>query len=112
MLPVHIVQRQFEAYNAHDLSAFLATYAENAALYRAPSTEPVASGKAAISDLFATKVFAVNNHRAELLGRIVCGTKVVDHERVFGLREQPFEVVAVYHVANGLIQRAWLFPEE
>ncbi|MEJ8810785.1 nuclear transport factor 2 family protein [Variovorax ureilyticus] len=112
MLPVHVVQRQFEAYNAHDLGAFLETYAENAELYRAPSTEPVASGKAAISELYATKVFTVSNHRAELLGRMVCGTQVVDHERVFGLRERPFEVVAVYHVANGLIERVWLFPGE
>lgn len=112
MLPVDVVQQQFEAYNAHDLSAFLETYADNAELYRAPSTAPVASGKAAISALYATKVFCVRDHRADLLGRIVCGTKVVDHERVFGLREQPFEVVAVYEVAHGLIERVWLFPED
>ncbi|MBB3175666.1 hypothetical protein [Variovorax sp. Sphag1AA] len=52
------------------------------------------------------------NVAADLLGRMACGTKVVDHERVFGLREQPFDVVAVYHVANGLIERVWLFPAE
>jgi len=112
MLPVDVVQRQFEAYNEHDLVAFLATYAEHAQLYRAPSEQPIASGKAAIAQLYASKVFAVADHRADLLGRMACGTKVVDHERVFGLRSQPFEIVAVYHVENGLIERVWLFPAE
>jgi len=112
MLPVDVVQRQFEAYNAHDLRAFLETYGEHAELYRAPSVQPFASGKAAIAELYATKVFPVENHRADLLGRMECGSKIVDHERVYGLRAQPFDIVAVYHVENGLIERVWLFPAE
>ena len=37
------------------------------------------------------------------------GNKVVDHERVWGVHEQPFEAVAVYEVSAGLIQNVWFF---
>jgi hypothetical protein len=37
------------------------------------------------------------------------GNKVVDHERVFGLRAEPFEAVAVYEVNSELIERVWFF---
>jgi len=110
--PAEVVQRQFDAYNAHDLAAFLETYSEKARIYRMPATSAAMSGKAEISELYRTKVFNVAGHKAELLRRIASGNKVVDHERVFGLREQPFEVVAVYEVSNDRIQCDWLFPAE
>ena len=110
--PTEVVQRQLDAYNAHDLSAFLETYSENAKVLRMPATNPMASGKSEISQLYGTKVFHLPNHRAELLGRMSFGNKVVDHERVFGLSEQPLEAVAVYEVVNERIECVWLFPGE
>ena len=44
------------------------------------------------------------NHRAELVGRLAFGNKIVDHERV---SPGPFEALAAYEVTNGLIQRVW-----
>jgi len=107
--PVEVVQRQLDAYNAHDLSAFLATYSDTAELIRTASAELSIRGKRAISQLYGSKVFGVSGHRAELLGRMAFGNKVVDHERVFGLRAEPFEAVAVYEVDSELIVRVWLF---
>ena len=109
MSSVEVVQRQLDAYNAHDLAAFLAAYSETAELTRVASAEPSIRGKRVISELYGSKVFNVAGHRAELLGRIAFGNKVVDHERVFGLRAEPFEVVAVYEVNSELIERVWLF---
>ena len=108
MSPVEVVPRQLDAYNAHDLAAFLATYGESVELTRVGSGEPPIRGKRAISELYGTKVFNVSGHRAELLGRMAFGNKVVDHERVFGLRAEPFEVVA-YEVNSELIERVWFF---
>ena len=109
MSPVEVVQCQLDAYNAHDLTAFLATYSETAELTRVASTEAPIRGKRAISELYGSKVFTVSGHKAELLGRMAFGNKVVDHERVFGLRAEPFEAVAVYEVNSELIERVWFF---
>ena len=38
------------------------------------------------------------------------GNKVLDHERVFGMGEGPFEVAVVYEVVNGKIASVWFFP--
>ena len=40
------------------------------------------------------------------------GNKVIDHERIRGVREQPFEVAAVYEVIDGLICNAWFYAAE
>ena len=43
---------------------------------------------------------------------MVFGNKVIDHERIFGLRDHPVEVAAVYEIVGGLIARAWFFAPE
>jgi hypothetical protein len=112
MTPSEIVQAQFDAYNAHDLEAFLATYSDDIEIFRMPDTAPSMRGKAAMVARYRDHVFNVPGHRAEVLHRICNGNKVVDHERVFGLREQPHEVVAVYQVENQLISKVWFFSPE
>jgi len=107
--PVAIVQRQVDAYNRRDLPAFLATYSDGIRLYRMPSSEPALAGKAAFGEFYRTQRFNLPALRAEILQRIVIGNKVIDHERISGLAEQPIEAVAVYEVADGLIDRVWFF---
>jgi hypothetical protein len=110
--PVAIVQRQVDAYNRRDLSAFLATYSEGIRLYRMPSSEPALDGKAAFAEFYRTQRFILPALRAEILQRIVIGNKVIDHERISGLAEQPIEAVAAYEVADGLIDRVWFSIHE
>ena len=43
------VQRQLEAYNAHDLTRFVAEYADDVRVYRMPAAEPALAGKAAFA---------------------------------------------------------------
>lgn len=106
--PVDVVQRQLEAYNARDLEAFAATYAEGIRIYRMPATEPAIRGMAQLRETYRAR-FASPDLRAEILARLVLGNKVVDHERVVGIREHPVEAVAVYEVEDGLIQAVWFF---
>ena len=103
-----LVQRQLEAYNARDLDRFAATYSETVRIYRMPAAEPAMSGMAQLRDTYRQR-FASPSLHAELLNRIVLGNKVVDHERVTGIRSEPVEAVAVYEVQHGLIQTVWFF---
>ena len=43
---------------------------------------------------------------------MVLGNKVVDHERIHGVRAAPFETVAVYEIVDGLISVVWFFSAE
>jgi hypothetical protein len=47
--------------------------------------------------------------RAQLLSRIVMGNKVFDHELIWGVKETPIEMVAVFEVNDGLIETVWAF---
>jgi hypothetical protein len=107
-----VVQRQLDAYNAHDLQSFVATYSDDVAVYRAPSTTPAISGKQELSEFYGNSRFNLPRLHAEVLHRSVVGNKVVDHERITGLRESPVEAIAVYLVEDGLIRTVWLFTAD
>jgi hypothetical protein len=106
--PSDVVQRQVDAYNARDLERFIATYAEGIRMLRMPAAEPAVSGNAQLAEAYRAR-FSVPELHAEILARIVLGDKVIDHERVRGIREQPVEAVAVYEIASDLIQTVWFF---
>jgi len=108
MGPVDIVQEQLEAYNARDLDRFAATYSGDIRIYRMPATEPSIIGHAQLRETYAKRFSAPGLH-ATIVGRIVMGNKVVDHERVVGIKDVPIEAVAVYEVVEGLIRTVWFF---
>lgn len=107
MLPADVVQRQFDAYNAKDLDAWLATYAPQAEQFMLHG-ERLASGHVEMRERMADR-FAEPALRARLMHRTVMGPVVVDHERV--TRNFPegigtMEMLCIYEVADGLIQKA------
>ena len=112
MNPESVVQRQLDAYNARDLKGFLAEYSENIRTYRPPAVEPAITGKQAFGQFYATQRFNHVGLYAELLNRMVLGRRIIDHERISGVREKPFEVVVVYEVVDGLIQCMWSYAAE
>ena len=107
--PEAVVQRQLDAYNRHDLEAFMATYREDAKVWRMPTTTPTLDGAAAIRAFYRDSRFNVPALHAELVGRSVVGRKVADHERVSGLKPVPTEALAVYEVVDGRIANVWLY---
>jgi hypothetical protein len=111
MSAVDVVQRQVEAYNNRDLNR-VSTYSETIAIFRMPSTEPSISGKAQLAEFYSTQRFNLPKLRAEIVNRIVLGDKVIDHERVWGIRDSPIEVAAIYQVVGALIERVWFFSPE
>ncbi len=105
---VSVVQRQLDAYNAHDIGALLATYAENARHFLHPATL-VATGHAELRARFAAR-FAEPGVHATLLHRAVVGDFVVDHERVartFPEGKGHIDLVCTYEVRDGKIVDAW-----
>ncbi len=112
-LAAAVVQRQLDAYNAHDLDAFLATHGDDVVVYRPPAAVPALSGKPQLAEFYRTSRFNIAGLHAELVHRTILGdSRVVDHERITGLRDQPVEVIAVYTVRGNLIREVWLFNAE
>jgi len=103
------VQRQLEAYNAHDIERFAAEYAEDIQLFRPPATAPFLSGKAAFTEHYAKNRFTIPDLHATVVNRMIAGNRVVDHERIVGLGADVVEAIAVYEVEGGLIRRGWFF---
>jgi hypothetical protein len=112
MSAIDVVQRQVEAYNARDLNRFVSAYSETITIFRMPSTEPIISGKVELAKFYSTQRFNLPGLRAEIVNRIVLGNKVIDHERICGVRDTPIEIAAVYEVVGELIERVWFFPSE
>ena len=109
MNAVDPVQRQLDAYNAHDLERFVAEYADDVQVFRPPATAPAIVGKEAFARHYATNRFTLPDLHAELVARLVMGNKVVDQERITGLRPGVVEGLAVYEVRDGRISTVWFF---
>jgi hypothetical protein len=101
-----LVQRQVDAYNAWDLEAFAATYAEDIALYGldlgagAPLDSGIAQLRREYGDFFKAKP------KAEIVQRIVMAPFVADLERL-DIGGRKVEAAAVYLVEQGRIRRVW-----
>lgn len=105
--PESIVQRQLDAYNARDIDALVAIYAEDAEQFEHPSTL-LASGSAQIRARFAIR-FSEPDVHARLISRIVAGKVVIDYEEVARtFPEGPGKVglVAIYEVRDAKIAKS------
>ena len=105
--PLAVVQAQLDAYNAKDIDALLATYAPDAEQYVLHG-ERLAQGHAQMRERFLAR-FAEPDLYARLLSRTVVGAMVVDSElitRNFPEGQGTLEMLCVYEVVNGRIQRA------
>ncbi|NWH07984.1 MAG: SgcJ/EcaC family oxidoreductase [Alphaproteobacteria bacterium] len=105
MNPVQVVEANYAAYNAGDADRLADLYAEDC-LITDLNGNVTLEGRKAFRERFA-KTFAEHpQNRAWCVGRIVLGNVVVDHEvgeRAPG--RDRFEIIAVYTIRDGLIQR-------
>lgn len=105
--PAKVVQRQLDAYNAHDMEGWLATYASDAKQYEYPN-KLLAEGHDAVRERMVARFQEPDLH-AHLKSRIVIGSTVIDHEhvsRTFPEGSGQVEMVAIYQVVAGLIDSA------
>ena len=106
--PEMLVQQQLNAYNAHDLEAFLLPYADTVQVFRFPGTIEM-NGKDEMRKAYQF-IKETPKLYCKLLNRIVQGNMVIDHEEVWGFGEKPFYGIAIYVIENGKISKVY-FPE-
>ena len=105
--PVMLVQQQLNAYNAHDLEAFLAPYADDVELY-ATNGKLQMKGKENMRKQYAF-ITKMPNLYCRLVNRIVAGNTVIDHEEIW-LGTNPSDLhyaAAVYVIEKGKISKVY-----
>jgi putative hydrolase of HD superfamily len=105
--PLSVVQAQLDAYNAKDIEALLETYAPDAGQFTLHG-ELLAKGHEQMRARFLARFTEPDLH-AELVSRTVVGNIVTDAElitRNFPEGLGTLEMLCVYEVVNGRIQRA------
>ncbi len=100
------VQRQLEAYNARDVDAFVACYAQDVVIEDADGGLQM-TGREQMRKRYGELFEAAPDLRAEIPSRIRVGSYVVDEERVSGHpRGGDIHAVAIYRLNHeGLIDR-------
>lgn len=106
--PELVVDRQLDAFNRHDLEAFLATYAPGAILYDHPD-KVRQSGAAEIRKTYGALFGGNPMLQVTVSSRILQGPFVVDHETVTGIAGTPAGTqIVIYEVWDGKITRLWI----
>lgn len=106
-LPAELAQRQLDAYNAHDLDAFCACYAEDVQVYALPSMALMFEGRETLRARYGPYFEARRPHAALVGERLALGSMAIDVEAVRFADGATTDAIALYHVEAGLIQRVW-----
>jgi len=108
--PAEAVDRQVDAYNARDVEAFAACYAEDLVIVDA-SGEELTRGRSQLREQYGRWFSRNPELHVEIVSRIEIGAFVVDAERVSGTPDDDIQAVAIYHVDDaGLIDRVQFLP--
>ena len=100
-LPLDVVNERMNAYNRHDLPAFLNTYSDGVEILTYPDRS-LGKGKAKIRDIFEP-LFEDGVVQVDVHYQIAMDSYVVNHETV-NYGDSTTEYVSIYEVRNGLIQ--------
>lgn len=99
--PLEVVNLRMQAYNAHDLDAFLSTYSEKVEIFTYPD-KSLGKGKKHIKSLFED-MFREGSVRVDIHHQITKDSYVVNHETVVS-GDKKTEYVSIYEVRKGLIR--------
>lgn len=105
--PEILVQQQLNAYNAHDIDAFLQPYSDSVALYDQASGKLLMKGKEQVRLRYTDMFSKLTELHCQLENRIVMGNTVIDHEKVTGMRNTPVEAAVVYTIDKGKIVKVY-----
>jgi hypothetical protein len=110
--PTELAQRQLDAYNAHDLDAFVACYDPQVEVRDFPAGALRMQGHDELRARYGPLLERPELHAA-LVRRTAQGSVVIDQEKVRGIRDDGEEVdaVAIYEVQGELIRRVWFVRE-
>jgi hypothetical protein len=101
--PRDLANAQLVAYNARDLDAFCALFADDVTIHDVPGGKVTCTGMAAFRAIYANR-FASPDLHCEILSRMDLGDFAIDRERVTGIPGGPLDVIAIYEARDGLIR--------
>lgn len=104
-----LAQRQLDAYNAGDIDAFLACYADDVRVWDLHTGELRMQGLPSMRERYGALFTRCPELHAALVGRLCLGATCVDQEHVTGMNEDGTVVhaLATYEVRDGLIRQVW-----
>jgi hypothetical protein len=104
---ISLIDRQIDAFNRHDVEAFVACYHSNA-LLKDIDGGIRAQGREAMVDLYKDIFLKAPHIRVDLINRMASGAFVIDLERVSGHPSSADrESAIVYQVTNNQIMTVW-----
>ena len=105
------MQAQLDAYNARDIGAFVACYADDVEVRDLDSGELRLQGIAAFREGYAAQFERWPQQRASIAARERVGDYVMDIEHVAGVPgREPSRIMALFRVTHGRIDRVWFSP--
>ena len=105
--PEALAQMQLNAYNAHDLEAFLEPYSEDVEIYTFPN-ELSSKGKDAMREGYGQMFQNLPDLHCELVSRVVQGNTVIDQEKVIFAKDKPAsDAIAIYKIIDGKIAKVY-----
>ena len=107
MTPEQLAQAQLDAYNNHDIDAFMANYAQDVSVRIFPSNQLLFTGSEAMAKHYTQNRFNLPDLHAQLVERIVQGNIVIDKELVTGMGDGTLSVIAMYEVEEAKIKNVW-----
>ena len=106
------VQRQTDAYNAHDAQAYAACFSVDVQFIRHPGIAQM-QGRDEVYKTFAAFFRSHKDVKMRVLYRAQLGpATVVEHQEVDGIDKTPIASMVIYNVKDGLIQAAWFVLAE
>lgn len=110
--PELVVQRQLDAYNAHDMETFLATYHGSARIFSFPQGELLMEGHEEMRNGYRSRFADGSPVHARVVKRIVEGRFVIDAEAITGLLPKgELRATLIFEVEDGLIQQVWILRD-
>jgi hypothetical protein len=105
-----IVQRQYEAYNRHDIEAFLAAHSPNVRFYRYPDSL-LFEGRDAVRERFGQMFASSPQLHATVNARLTHGNKVVWKETATGMPGgRTNTAIFVWELDDSLITKVMVIP--
>jgi hypothetical protein len=109
--PEALIQKQVDAYNAHDLEAFVACYGPAIEFRTMDGNVGPEKGLPPLRKAYADLFKRFPGLKVKILKRISQGVFVIDQEQAEGMGPNPITVTAIYETAQGKIIRVWFIEK-
>jgi len=111
--PREIAQEQLDAYNDRDIDRFITVFSDDIELWTLGDTIPSVKGLASVEKVYGDLFESNTNLHSEVINRSIIGNKVIDYEKIEGLKKDggTLYLVMVYEIKYGKIFRATAIRE-